>query len=143
MAMGFIFVDGGSCNRRLDGATGWFTTPNYPHHYPNNQKCTWVIHTLGKPDSQIQLHFVTLFLQRDSDTDYVAIYDGIDDSYPLLGRYDGSSHIPATITSTQGWMYVKFVSDGYITYTGFNATYQLKGTLPLCSYLCKAGIGDN
>ena len=139
LVTGTVFVGEDSCNRRLEAHTGWFSTPHYPHHYPNNKQCSWEIHSLGEQDTQIQLHFITFMLQRDSNTDYVEIYDGADDSYPLLGRYDGSSNIPEKITSSRGWMFVKFVSDGYISYNGFNATYQMKGE-PRQANLCLRAI---
>ena len=117
-----------SCNRKLEQFVGWFTSPNYPLPYPNNKHCRWEIHVLGvKPDSHIQLRFVAFSLQRDKKSDYIEVYDGPDETYELLGRYDGDHSPPSIIESTESWMLVIFVSDEFASFIGFNATYQVKG----------------
>ena len=59
------------------------------------------------------------------------VYDGPNESYGLLGRYDGKDLPPKkgskVIEGTQSWMTVKFVSDGAKRSHGFNATYHVKG----------------
>ena len=117
-----------SCNRRLEQYIGWFTSPNYPQSYPNNKHCSWEIHVTGvDPQSHIQLRFITFSLQRDKMSDYVEVYDGPNETYELIGRYDGNSFPPDIIESTQSWMLVKFISDSFASFSGFNATYQVKG----------------
>lgn len=124
---------GAVCNRRLESNNGWFATPSFPDRYPNNKDCTWEIHVLDfyhtdTTKKLIQLRFTFFALQPEKDTDYVEVYDGPEKSYPLLGRYDGNHLPPNVITSTQDWMLVKFHSDDVLTYDGFNATFQVKGS---------------
>lgn len=128
-----------SCNRRLEGYTGWFASPNFPAEYPTKVNCSWEIHVLGEK-SPIHIKFIAFHLHKDRDTGYVQVYDGADETYPLLGQYDGNNLPHGVITSTQSWVFVKFVSkkayrqfddiysmDGASNFIGFNATYQVRG----------------
>ena len=60
------------------------TSPNYPLNYPNNMRCEY---RLGAATNRhVNLHFVEIKMDRD---DFIRVYDGPDDSYPLLTQpYD-------------------------------------------------------
>ena len=51
------------------------------------------------------------------------MYDGKLADYALLGTYNGSSSLPARMTSTSREMYVRFLSNKNVPCAGFNATY--------------------
>lgn len=55
--------------------------------------------------------------------DYVELRDGPFGYSPLLGRYCGSQRPPVT-QSTGRYLWVRFQSDDYIEYKGFQAFYE-------------------
>ncbi|HET6245610.1 MAG TPA: CUB domain-containing protein [Bacteroidia bacterium] len=57
----------------------------------------------------------------ENNYDILSIYDGPNTSSTLIGSYSGSNS-PGTITSTSGCLTFRFVSDGSVTYTGWEAS---------------------
>ena len=51
------------------------------------------------------------------------IRNGRDETYPLIGRYCGSS-TPPVATSSAEEMWIKFKADGSTAFSGFSATYS-------------------
>lgn len=95
--------------------------------YNGNQDCTWLI---APQDSvtKINLKF-NLFNVHTSDS--LFIYDGEDISAPLLAKYTGSS-LPAEVTSSSNRMFLRFVTDGANSASGWQAEYT--STFPVyCS----------
>lgn len=70
MCINFLEICGGI----LRGTSGVITSPNYPHRYPLNQTCTWLL--VGPTDHTMKLQFRDIqlpgFRQCDS-TDHVKI----------------------------------------------------------------------
>lgn len=94
-------------------------------NYLDNTLCTWLIQPTNA--QAIDLNFTAFDLESaspDGSTVYdaVEVYDGVDDSAPLLGRYFGTS-IPPVTSSTGGSMFIKFYSDASVTYQGWEAYY--------------------
>ena len=85
--------------------------------YNDNMDCRWGLTS----NTVIELLFYTF--TTESSADYVRVYDGDSTSAPLIGQFSGSS-LPAPITSSSTKLYVRFTSDGSVTYTGFIARYQ-------------------
>lgn len=56
--------------------------------------------------------------------DYFYIYDGYNTSAPVLAALSGSWS-SSTWRSTQRFMFIRFTSNSYTTYSGFNATYSV------------------
>jgi len=73
--------------------------------------------------------------QLESCCDYLSIYDGPDNSFPMLSQYYGSNS-PGSVTSTHasGALTFDFHSDGSQTYSGWDATIN-------CSTLANEEIG--
>ena len=62
------------CGGILRGTSGVITSPNYPHSYPTNQTCSWLI--IGPTDHTLKLQFREINLpgfRRCNSTDYVQI----------------------------------------------------------------------
>ena len=66
-----------------------------------------------------------------SGYDHVLLYDGIDTSAPLFASLSGSLVSSQAYTSTQQYMYVRFITDWGTTATGFNATYASSSGRPV------------
>jgi Zn-dependent metalloprotease len=99
-------------------------------NYGNNSNCKWVITPAGA--TKISLNFTAFNTQTNVDRVYV--YDGADDTSPLLAILSGNS-LPSTISTTNGVgaMCIKFVSDDSITLSGWSATYSALIANPTCS----------
>ena len=123
----FFLVTG--CNNTLSGTNGTFQSPNYPRPYPNGQLCSWRVNaTRGH---RVLLRFTNFFLQAERDTDSVRIFDGHNESFPVLGEFYGGRIPPHDgLTSSSDVMFVIFTSDAVDAYAGFQASYETIPALP-------------
>ena len=62
----------------------------------------------------------------ESCCDHVKVYDGEDNSAPLLGTFSGDS-VPADISSGSNYLFVTFKTDSSSTRTGFTIEYSAIG----------------
>ncbi|KAH9509855.1 Deleted in malignant brain tumors 1 protein, partial [Bulinus truncatus] len=104
----------------LPGASGSFTSPNYPNNYVDNIFICWIIY-----GSSVSLRFSTFDLEFASSCvfDYVQVFNGPNDNYQSLGKFCGST-IPIVSTSTNGPLYVVLRTDGSVVMKGFHAIYS-------------------
>nr|CAB3234608.1 cubilin [Phallusia mammillata] len=104
---------------------GFFTTPNYPKAYDNSMECLWTIANPNNVNSTTLITFTAFAVENHivCDYDYVSLRAGATyDGYPV-GTYCGHTKPdPIPIASPQN--FVQFISDPYVTDTGFNATYR-------------------
>ncbi len=114
----------------LTASSGTFTDGSGSANYGNNSTCKWVIAPAGA--TQISLNF-TIF-NTEASYDFVRVYNGPDDTFPLLGTYSGST-LPSSISTTAGVgaMCVKFTSDTSNTFSGWSANYTSVVTTPTCN----------
>ncbi|KAG8138936.1 hypothetical protein E2320_001717, partial [Naja naja] len=105
------------------------TSPNYPNNYPNKMVCIYKIHVAK--NKQIALNFTDFSLEED-------FINGGYETSPLLGKYCGSSLPPVTI-SHGNTLWIKFVSDIYLTSTGFSAYWD--GTSTGCGAILTSSSG--
>lgn len=129
------YCNGTDTLQTLDGTIEDGSGPLYD--YQNDTYCSWLI----APDDTVE--FITLnFVKFDTQPgDVVRVYDGIDDSAPLLGTYSGST-IPSEITSTGNKMFVIFESNSSDISSGFLASYKaqlVKTCVSLTSLTATAG----
>ncbi|WP_162984987.1 M4 family metallopeptidase [Mesonia aquimarina] len=106
---------------QLSEPSGTFTDGSGSSNYQDNSNCSWVI---NPPDAtQITLTFTSF--DTEEDYDKVFVYDGPDDSYPLLATWWGNT-LPSEISTTEGTgaMTVKFISDFSVTESGWSANYS-------------------
>ncbi|XP_078391727.1 cubilin [Cetorhinus maximus] len=112
----------GGCGGRFTAPKGEIHSPNYPSPYGNNLDCSWVI-TVDN-HYHILLEFADFDLEHQScDSDYVAVYDGLDEAAPMLGKLCGGL-IPGGITSTRSVIYVRFRSQSSNEHRGFRAQFN-------------------
>ena len=114
----------------LTAVTGTITDGSGTTNYNNNSNCKWVITPAGA--TKINLTFSAFNTQFNIDKVYV--YDGPDDTFPILATFSGNT-IPPTISTTNGVgaMCIKFVSDATTTSNGWSANYTSTITTPTCN----------
>jgi hypothetical protein len=118
----------------LTASSGTFTDGSNNANYGNNSTCKWVIAPAGA--TQISLNFTAF--NTEALYDFVRVYNGPDDTFPLLGTYSGNT-LPSTISTTAGIgaMCVKFTTDTSNTFSGWSANYTSLVTTPACTGLTK------
>ncbi|XP_037517650.1 cubilin [Rhipicephalus sanguineus] len=112
------------CGGVLVKRTGIIETPNYPHGYPKNTECLWVIKApLGQ---RVQLSFEDMHLESSSGChfDFVRVYAGPDFTSPKIAEICSASSRVSELISPGGTMTVHFRSDLSIQGKGFRATYR-------------------
>jgi Zn-dependent metalloprotease len=102
----------------LTAPNGTFSDGSNNNQYANNSDCSWLIQPPNATD--ITLTFSAFTTEQNYDG--VAVYDGVDNTAPLLGQFSGSS-IPNSVTSTGGSMFVEFLSDPAERDNGWTANY--------------------
>ncbi|CAL1537017.1 unnamed protein product [Lymnaea stagnalis] len=91
-------------------------------NYDTWEYCDWVINaSLG---FKVELNFQTFYLeyQKDCEYDYVIVYDGVNDSGPVLGTFCGNK-LPGRIISESPSLLVRFTTDNTINKKGFTLQF--------------------
>lgn len=114
----------------LTETSGSFSDGSGSADYGNNANCKWVISPPGA--QQITLNFTSFDTENNYDTVYV--YDGPDETHPLLMSWYGNT-LPPTINTTYevGAMCIVFKSDNLVTAGGWSAVYSSTSITPTCS----------
>lgn len=105
---------------------GNFSSPQYPHSYPNNIRCHWIIRQ--PPGYRVKVFFLDLELEgpnsltRTCDFDHLAAFDGASEEAPLLGSWCGH-HLPPPITSRHNQLLLLLHTDRSTTRRGFSVAY--------------------
>ena len=106
-----------NCNGKITVPTGSRILLKFESFYVMNtylEKCYFL------------LKIFLLFLQTEGGSwDYLDIFDGASSSASKIGRF-GDAILPAPIFSSGNSLYLKFKSDGSVTYDGFKA-YFMRG----------------
>ncbi len=88
-------------------------------NYQNGENCTLLI----SPSCAASITLSFSALQMEGCCDLLTVYDGASTAAPLLLSATGSS-VPATVTANSGQMFIRFSSDGSVTYSGFAAAWS-------------------
>lgn len=118
------------CNgvTKITASTGTVSDGSGNANYNDNTSCKWVIAPPGA--TQLTLNFTAF--DTEADFDIVTVYDGPDDTFPVLATWWGNT-LPSTINSSGGALCIKFTSDGTINGAGWTANYTSSGAAPSCS----------
>nr|XP_044991063.1 cubilin [Jaculus jaculus] len=111
------------CGRDLQGATGTFTSPNYPNPNPHARICEWRITV---PEGRrIILTFTNLRLEvhPSCDNEHLLVFNGIRSNSPQLAKLCSSMNVNNEIKSSGNTMKVVYFTDGSRPYGGFTALY--------------------
>ncbi|XP_039305004.1 cubilin isoform X2 [Solenopsis invicta] len=125
-----VITSGEVCGGILRATSGVIESPNYPHPYPINQNCSWMI--VAPSDHTLKLQFRDLKLPGYYNcplTDHVRIGEKIVESdnnseIRTIGTYCGLEQ-PDIIESSTNEVYVYFNSDGreLVSYKGFSLNF--------------------
>uniref|UniRef100_A0A914YWX2 Uncharacterized protein n=1 Tax=Panagrolaimus superbus TaxID=310955 RepID=A0A914YWX2_9BILA len=116
-----------SCGGRLKAQlyAQSFSSPEYPHEYPNGLECVWRI---DAPQGQlISLNIDNYDLEDEND--FVVIYDGAKSSAPILMKLTGrqlndTANLSQLLISSQSHLYVYFFTNHAISGKGFSISYK-------------------
>ncbi len=111
-------------NNVLSTASGNIVDGSGTDLYANNADCSWLIQPQGA--NKITLNFTQFSTEQDYDG--VIVYDGKDNTAPVLGIFSGNT-IPSAVSSTGGAMFLQFLSDETLRKEGFSANYTSTGTI--------------
>lgn len=111
-------------NNILTTASGNIVDGSGSNLYANNADCSWLIQPQGA--NKITLNFTQFSTEQDYDG--VIVYDGKDNTAPVLGIFSGNT-IPSAVSSTGGAMFLQFLSDETLRKEGFSANYTSTGTI--------------
>eukprot|EP00794_Sanderia_malayensis_P018225 gene18225-20043_t len=137
------------CKFTITSLRGSFQSLNYPSNYPDSKKCGWILEATGNA-ADIKVTFVDFVLEpnkRCSVYDHVFIYtQEIGSSVwnqisPPMG-YCGTMSSFYKFQSCKR-MLIKFVSDDYNAFKGFNATYKIEVTQVAPRIQCLGKHGDS
>ena len=93
-------------------------------NYDESASCSWLISPQTATDSVTKIKIDFVVLDTDPD-DVVTIYDGGNDSAPVLGTYSGTTLPTETINSTGNEVYITFEADGdAVTGSGWKLEYK-------------------
>ncbi|KAM9307657.1 cubilin [Gastrophryne carolinensis] len=112
-----------ACGGVMHMENGAFNSPGYPENYLANMECIWNI--LSSPGNQLQLSFMSFSLQESENCakDYLEIREG-NATGALWGKFCGNT-LPINVSSIFGHvLWIKFVSDGSISGSGFRASFS-------------------
>ncbi|XP_041416853.1 embryonic protein UVS.2-like isoform X1 [Xenopus laevis] len=105
---------------------GVITSPGYPSNYPNSMDCIYNI--VAPTGYKISLAFTSFQTEFASNCmagyDYLAVYDGSSLTSPLLRKLCGSPENIPQVVSTGNNLLLQFISDIFMNYPGFHATYS-------------------
>ena len=98
---------------------------NNPGWYAHNENYSFTI----CPAGAISITINFSFFETEPQNDYVIIYDGPDNTYPILsGPYSGAN-LPPQITSS-GCVTIDFVSDVNVAAEGFELSWESQISVP-------------
>lgn len=102
----------------LSAGEGTITDGSGSDNYLTNTNCSWLIRPAGA--ETVTLNFTSFSTVLNMD--YVDIYDGSTTAATRIGHFSGHT-IPASVTSTNGVMLVRFTTNGTRTDAGWEANY--------------------
>ena len=97
----------GVCGGTFSLPYGIFTSPSYPHNYPDNADC---VYSISQPTGNaITLKFLNFYTQKYFGTcyDYLEVRDGPSETSPLLDKLCGSA-IPVPIQSNKNQLWLRW-----------------------------------
>ncbi|MBL7103074.1 MAG: C10 family peptidase [Bacteroidales bacterium] len=93
------------------------------HNYLNNTQASWLIDPQTEYDSVTNIVIMVKRFDLFNDGDRLYIYDGEDNTAPLLVELSGST-IPGDIESTGNKVFIEFITDDANTAPGFYLNYN-------------------
>jgi len=111
----------------LQSYSGYIHHPTYPKFAKNNLNCIWTIAAPAGKNIFLDFKYFKFELSNGCQNDYIEVYDGNDDSAPLIGRFCGNE-IPKSVTSTGNYISVVMVTNDETQSRGYIALYKQVGS---------------
>jgi hypothetical protein len=101
----------------VEDGSGWY-------NYQDNSDCSWLLSPQDEEYDSIKSIKIT-FLRFDTEAgaDTLCIYDGVDESAPMIGTYSGNT-LPGTIVSTGNKVFITFHSGLSTNKGGWQFDYE-------------------
>ncbi|XP_055936422.1 cubilin-like isoform X1 [Argiope bruennichi] len=119
---------------------GDMMSPTYPGVYPKNLRCSY--NFFGKRGQRLRLEFMDfdlLYGGPHCPFDFVKIYDGESEEYPLINTYCGQQRNLVVFSSSEN-LYVKFVTlqrNADNSNRGFKAAYEFSERFVSLDFISK------
>ncbi|XP_058522650.1 CUB and sushi domain-containing protein 1 [Ochotona princeps] len=94
------------CGYNVTAQNGTIYSPGFPDEYPILKDCTWLITV--PPGHGVYINFT--LLQTEAVNDYIAVWDGPDQTAPPLGVFSGNTALETAHSSTSQVL-LRFHSD--------------------------------
>lgn len=108
----------------MNALNGSITDGSGPlHNYLNNTQASWLIDPQTEFDSVTKIIISVKRFDLFNDGDRLYIYDGENNSAPLLAELSGNS-LPGNIESSGNKVFIEFITDGSNTAPGFYLNYK-------------------
>jgi CUB domain len=120
-----------NCGSDLSGSSGNILSPNYPGAYGNNVACGWNI--TSPAGTVITLNITSFYVENIADKFYILLPQNCSSA---VGKYVTGNLSSQIITIPQNQVSLYFVSDGSISYSGFNISWSAPTT-------CTAFVNSN
>ncbi|KAK1341702.1 hypothetical protein QTO34_016450 [Cnephaeus nilssonii] len=85
------------CGYNISAPNGTIYSPGFPEEYPVLQDCLWLL--TAPPGHGIYINFT--LLQTEAINDYIAVWDGPDQSAAQLGVFSGNTALETARSSTR------------------------------------------
>ena len=103
--------------------SGYVFHPNYPKQYKNLVNCLWTIEAPAGKKVSLEFKHFKFEISSGCQNDYIEVYDGSDNTAPLIGRFCGQD-VPEVVVSTANFLSVVMVTNNEVTSRGFIALYK-------------------
>jgi len=122
-SINFSYPNYASGSYTLTSIEGSITDNSGPiHDYLNNTQASWLINPQNEVDSITNIDLEVKLCSINNDGDYLRIYDGEDNTAPLLAELAGDT-LPDKIVSSGNKVFIEFSSNGSGTAPGFYLNY--------------------
>ena len=112
-----------SACEEIGDASGYIKHPSYPWGYKNNIDMCWVLSAPQDYRLNIKFRYFKLEDSTSCKNDFVAVYDGPNDRYPLLNKFCGDKKVKMVVESSRNKMTVRMKTNDNIADYGFLALY--------------------
>ncbi len=134
------YPQGCTGTRNITGKEGLIDDGSGNQLYPNNMDCYTIIHP-SCDNAEVAITFKQFDLEAE---DYVELYAGPDNTYPLIGKFDMAN--PPSVTtpynSLSGSLLIRFVTNSSGQGNGWDVSYTAKSCGYFTTRTSKGNIVD-
>ncbi|XP_072037380.1 extracellular serine proteinase-like [Amphiura filiformis] len=119
-------------------SSGIFYSPYYPDNYMNNLTCGTLIYNDEDSKPVLNMLFSKFDLEESANciNDSLTIYDGANDTSPLIGTFCKTEDIPDYLQATGRNLFAVFKTDSSVTAKGFSIRIRNRPGKSLSLFVC-------